>query len=349
MKKNMLALALALIFIALPLSSCSTDSGKTVLNVYNWGDYIDEGVLQDFENETGIKVRYSTFDKNEELYTKIKNSPQGSYDVAVPSEYMIKKMMNEGLLEKINMNNVPNYALIDDSFKNLPFDPNNEYSVPYMWGTLAIAYNSTMVDEDVDSWSILWDKKYEKQIFMLNSSRDSLGVALKLLGYSMNTKNLDEIDQAKKKLIEQKPLVLAYVNDELKDKMIAGEGALCYLYSGDGIAIANENPDIKLAIPKEGTNLFFDSMCILKGTKNKEAAEEFINFMCRTDIAARNREEIEYATPQREVFEDLPDEIRENNIIYPDDVSDKVKYEVFDDLAADEVYYNDFWTQVIAE
>jgi spermidine/putrescine transport system substrate-binding protein len=201
-------LALLLAVAAAFAAGCGQDKSARQLKVYNWGDYIDPDVVKDFEKETGIKVIYDTFATNEDMYVKIK-SGGSDYDVAIPSDYMIKRMIDEDLVEKIDMQNIKNYANIDGRFKNLGYDPKNEYSVPYMWGTVGIVYNKKMVTEPVDSWSILWNPKYEKQILMLDSPRDSIGITLKYLGYSLNTKNDREIEQAKAKLIEQKPLVLA--------------------------------------------------------------------------------------------------------------------------------------------
>lgn len=269
---------------------------KPTLKVYNWGDYIDESIFKDFEEEYGIRIIYDTFATNEDMYIKIK-AGGSDYDVAFPSDYMIERMISEDLLYEINYNNIPNYKYIGDEFKNFSYDPTNGYSVPYMWGTVGIIYNTTMVDDTVDSWDILWNEKYAKQILMLDSQRDSIGITLKKLGYSLNTKNVDELEAAKDALIEQKPLVLAYVGDEVKDKMIAGEAALAVVWSGDAVYMNWENPDLEYAIPKEGSNLWFDAMVIPKTSKNKENAELFINFMSRTDIAFKNADYIGYSTP----------------------------------------------------
>jgi len=210
-----LLMILVVVVFAGVLAGCG-GAPKAQLKVYNWGDYIDESVIEEFEEKYNIDVIYDTFATNEEMYVKIKGGGS-DYDIAFPSDYMIERMIKEDMLEKINFDNIPNYKYIDDRFKNLAYDPNNEYSVPYMWGTVGIIYNKTMVDEPVDSWQILWDEKYAKQIFMLDSSRDSIGITLKMLGYSLNTRNMDELEQAKQKLIEQKPLVLSYMGDDIKD------------------------------------------------------------------------------------------------------------------------------------
>ncbi len=211
----------------LTLGGCSkSDSNVPTLKVYNWGDYIDEEVIAIFERETGIDVIYDTFETNESMYTKVKTMGASSYDVVIPSDYMIKRMADEGLLAEIDVTQLENYHLISDRYKGLEYDPDNNYSVPYMWGTVGILYNTTMVDEPVTSWSILWNEKYARNLFMMDSVRDSIGITLKMLGYSLNSTDIEHLKEAESKLMEQKPLVLAYTADEVKDKMIAGEAAL---------------------------------------------------------------------------------------------------------------------------
>ena len=258
-----MAMTLILSSVAIFTSGClggGQDSTK-VLNVYNVGDYIDESLISEFEEQTGIDVQYSTYDTNEMMYQKVK-SGSTKYDLVFPSDYMVQKMSREGLLKKINYNNIPNFKYIDKSFLNPKYDPTNEYSVPYMWGTLGIVYNKNMVDDKVDSWDILWDKKYARNILMFDSVRDSMGVALKKLGYSMNSVDKDQINAAKDLLIKQKPLVLAYVNDDGKDRMIAGEAAMGVFYSGDFPLMKEENDDLEYIIPSEGSNKWTDAVCI---------------------------------------------------------------------------------------
>lgn len=272
---------------------------KPTLYVYNWGDYIDEDVIGKFEKEYDVRVVYDTFSTNEDMYVKI-TSGGSKYDVLFPSDYMIKRMIDEGLLEKINSDNVPNEKYIDSRFKNLEHDPNNEYSIPYMWGTLGILYNKKMVTDPVESWDILWNPKYRKQILMVDSQRDAIGIALQKLGYSLNSVNPTELEAAKQELIKQKEMVLAYVIDEAKDKMIAGEAALAVVWSGDAVYAMRENPDLDYAVPKNGGNLWFDGMVIPKTTQNKELAELFINFMNEPEIALANAEYTAYSTPHLE-------------------------------------------------
>lgn len=325
---------------------CGEEKAQRELKVYNWGDYIDPEVLKDFEKETGIKVVYDTFATNEDMYVKIK-SGGSDYDVAIPSDYMIKRMIDEGLVEKIDFKNVSNYDKIDAKFKNLAFDPQNAYTVPYMWGTVGIIYNQKMVTDPVDSWQILWNPKYEKQILMLDSPRDSIGITLRWLGHSLNTKDEAELAAAKQKLIEQKPLVLAYVVDEVKDKMIAGEAALAVVWSGDAMFMKEKNPDLAYVIPKEGTNLWFDAMVIPKNAKHKEEAEAFINFMARPEISLKNAAYIGFATPIPEAQQKLPDDVRQDLAAYPPDAVLK-NTEVFEDLAKNLAAYDKAWTEVKA-
>jgi len=345
MRKVVNLLLLFLLIGLLPLTGCSNKEQPT-LRVYNWGDYIDEKVIKDFEKEYGIKVVYDTFATNEDMYVKLK-SGGGDYDVAIPSDYMIKKMIKENMLAKINLKNVPNYKGIGSQFKGLSYDPKNEYSVPYMWGTVGIIYNKEMVKDPVDSWQILWNPKYSKQILMMDSQRDSIGVALKSLGYSLNTKNEQELEQAKQKLIQQKPLVLAYVVDEVKDKMIGGEAALAVVWSGDAMFMKRENPSLDYVIPKEGSNLWFDGLVIPKTSKHKKEAELFINYLCRPDIAYKNAVYIGYSTPVMAAKEKLPPEIKNDQDAYPQQ-EQLENCEVFDDMADFLTKYDKIWTEIKA-
>lgn len=281
------------------------------------------------------------------MYVKLKNSP-GQYDLAIPSDYMITKMVNEGLLEKIDFNNIKNYAQIDSRFKHLPFDPNNEYSVPYMWGTLGIIYNTKMIKDEITSWNDIWNPKYKGQILMLDSQRDSIGIALKKLGYSVNSKNTNELNKAKEELMKQKPLVYAYVGDEVKDQMVEGEAAIAVVWSGDALTMMENNENLEYIIPKEGTNLWFDNMVIPKGSEHKKEAEMFINFMTEAEISKKNVEYIGYSTPNKEAQKLLPKEIIENPTAYPSDEVIK-KSEVFIDLGNFIKEYDKVWTNVKAK
>lgn len=336
-----------LVTCILSLTACGGEKEKVTLKVYNWGDYIGETVIEDFEKEYGIEVIYDTFATNEDMYVKLK-SGGSDYDVIFPSDYMISRMIKEDMLQKIDLQNIPNYKYIDDKFKNLAYDPNNEYSVPYMWGTVGIVYNKTMVDEPVDSWRILWDEKYSKQILMIDSQRDSIGVTLKMLGYSLNTKDEKQLEEAKQALIDQKKLVLAYTGDEVKDMMISGEAALAVVWSGDAVFMIRENPDLAYAIPKEGSNLWFDAMAIPKTSKNKKEAELFINYMCETDVAFANTDFIGYSTPHTEAKKKLDPSLLNDKAAYPAD-EDIKNCEVFEDLSESIKAYDKIWTEVKAK
>ncbi len=343
MKKIGVFLMLFILVAIILLPGCDDEN---TLYVYNWGDYMDKSVIKQFEEEYGVKVKYQTYTTNEDMYVKI-NSGSAKYDIIFPSEYMLHRMAQEGLLQSINLNNIPNFALIDDIFKNAEYDPGNVYSVPYLWGTVGILYNKSMVNETVDSWDILWDKKYEKKILMVDSQRDSIGVALKRLGYSMNSTLEKEIDEAKESLIEQKPLVLAYVVDEARDKMINNEAALAVVWSGEAILAMAENDDLAYAYPKEGSNIWYDCVAIPATSTKKDLAEKFINFLCRTDIAYLNAEYTGYSSPQMEVVEQLDEELRNNPTAYP---SNEIisNCEVFKYIGDFVEYYNKAWIEITA-
>ena len=318
------------------------------LVVYNWGEYIDPEVLTMFEEETGIDIVYEEFETNEILYPKI-SSGAIAYDVICPSDYMIQRMIENDLLSEINFDNIPNLKNIGKQYleQSRQFDPENKYSVPYCWGTVGILYNKMMVDEPVDSWSILWDPKYKDNILMQDSVRDAFGVTLKYLGYSLNSTDLDELTEAKNLLIEQKPLVQAYVIDQVRDKMIGNEAALGVIYSGEAIYTQKENPNLEYVIPKEGSNIWIDSWVIPKNAEHKENAEKFINFLCRPDIALMNFEYITYSTPNEAARELIEDEsIRNSEIAFPD-LSKYDNLETFQYLGteADQVYGN-LWNKV---
>ena len=342
--KKIKSVLLVLIVITMMIVSVGCGEKKPTINVYNWGDYIDTDIFKVFTEETGIKVSYDTFATNEDLYVKLKQGGS-AFDVIFPSDYMIERMIREDLLAKINKENIPNLNKVDPKFMNLDYDLNNEYSVPYMWGTVGIVYNKTMVDDVVDSWDILWNEKYKDQIIMLNSQRDTIAVSLKRLGYSMNTRNTDELEKAKEDLILQKPLVLAYMGDEVKDAIVGGEAALAVVWSGDAVAMIRDNPDLAYSIPKEGTNLWFDAMVIPKNAKNKDGAEQFINFLARPDIAAMNAEYIGYSSPISEALDILPDEITEDEVAYPTNL-DKLDLEIFKDPLDIIQLYDSIWTDI---
>lgn len=297
------------------------DEGITI-NVANWGEYmsIDEADMIDvndaFTQLTGIEVNYQTYASNETLYSKL-NSGGAAYDIVIPSDYMISKMIKEGMLQKINYENVPNMANIMPTFLNPDYDPENEYTVPYLWGMVCIIYNTTMVDEEITSWSALFDEKYENNILMFNNPRDAFGIALTYLGYSQNTENPQELEAALNLLIEQKSIVQGYVMDEIFDKMQGGSAAVAPYYAGDAVTMIADNPDLTYCIPSEGTNQFVDAMCIPVSAENKEAAEIYINFLCEAEIALANCEYTGYSTPNQAAYDLLDEETKNNPLCYP--------------------------------
>jgi spermidine/putrescine transport system substrate-binding protein len=324
------------------LAACSEK--QETINVYNFGDYINADVLEQFEEETGIKVNYDTYASNEDIYVKLKQGGS-SYDVIFISDYTIERAIKEDLIVKLDWNNIPNKDKVDPKFSNLVFDPDDAFSAPYMWGTFGILYNKTMVKEPVTSWDILWDEKYANSILMLNSQRDTIGVSLLRLGYSLNSRDVAELEEARDELIKQKPLVYAYLGDDIKDTLIAGDAALGVVWSGDAMYMIEENPDLDYAIPEEGTNIWYDSMVIPKSTKNKTGAEKFINFMLRPDIAVQNVDYIGYSTPITEAVAQLPEEVRNSPIAYP---SSEVleNTEIFRDPSDVLSLYDRIWTEI---
>lgn len=324
-----------------------TNASQQVI-VYNWGEYLDPTVLEMFEEETGISVIYEEYETNEIMYPKVQSGAI-AYDVVCPSDYMIQRMLENDLLAEIDFDNIPNLKNIGTEYMNQSraFDPDNKYSVPYCWGTVGILYNKTMVDEPVDSWNILWDEKYKDNILMQNSVRDAFAVALKYQGHSLNSCDLDELEAAKELLIAQKPLVQAYVVDQVRDKMINNEAAIGVIYSGEAIYTQQENSNLEYVIPKEGSNIWIDSWVIPKNAKNKENAEIFINFMCRPDIAKINFDYITYSTPNtaaRELIEDPA--IRDSKIAFPD-AAELERCETFSYLGDKfNDIYNELWREI---
>ncbi|MBO4897248.1 MAG: ABC transporter substrate-binding protein [Clostridia bacterium] len=342
MKK--IALLLSIAMLALILPGCG--SSKTKLYVYNWGEYIDESVISDFEAKyPDIKVIYETFETNEDMYTKIKPGDD-CYDVLIPSDYMIGRLIDEDMLEKLNFENIPNYSYIDDKYKAWDYDPTNEYSVPYMWGVLGILYDTTKVQEDTFTWNTLFDPKYKNQVLMKDDSRDTLGIALKSLGYSMNSTDENELKEAENKLLEHKDNYFGIVGDEGMDMMVEGDAPLAVMYSGDAARCISENENLAFAIPEDGTNYFVDAMVIPKNAKHKKEAELFINFMCETDTALKNVEEINYSTPHTGAYEQLDAE-RRNSFQYPGEDVLKAA-DVYNYLGSKEKLRSEIWNDYTA-
>jgi len=341
MKKTVFSVLLALI-LCIAMSALADG----VVNVFNWEDYINDDVLDMFEEETGIKVNMMNFTTNEDMLVQVRNSPQ-SFDVIFPSDYAIERMISEDLLAELNFDNIPNLQYIDENLLNPDYDPDNLYSVPYMWGTVGILYNTTMVSEPVTSWGALFDPQYQKNVLMLDSPRDSIGITLKYLGYSMNTRNPLELYEAKDLLIQQKKdgIVKAYQVDEMKDKMAAGEAALAVMWSGDAQYAIELNEDLEYVVPVEGSNIWVDGMVITKAAKNKENAEAFINFLCRPDIAQMNCEEIWYSSPNTEAVAMMGEEYTENPTLNPP-AETIANCEVLLDIQDFIDVYNTVWLEV---
>lgn len=314
---------------------------KLSINVYNWGEYISNGsegsldVIAAFENISGIKVNYTNYATNEDMYAKFKAGSGNVYDIVIPSDYMIAKMIKEDMLEKLDFDNIPNISYIDEQYRYPDFDKNCEYSVPYTWGTVGIIYNTKYVtEEEASTWDVLWNPKFKNEILMFSNSRDAFAIALAKLGYSLNTDNLGEIKEAGALLQEQKQYVQTYVMDQIFDKMQLEEAYVAPYYAGDAMTMIKRNPSLAFAFPKESSNIFIDSICIPKGSENKEAAEAFINFLCEPEVAAANCEYICYSTPESAAKELLPDEMKDSPIAYPD-AETIARFESFVDLPSE--------------
>ncbi len=323
------------------------------INVYNWGEYIADGseegtlnVNEEFTRLTGIKVNYSTYATNEELYAKLKGGG-ANYDIIIPSDYMISRMIQEDMLEPLDFSNIENFAYIMDTFKNPLYDLENRYSVPYTWGTVGIIFDNTAIAPEEVDWDILWNEEYADRILMFDNPRDAFAIAEIMLGYSLNTEEPEELTKAAEKLKAQKKLVQAYVMDEIFDKMGAGEALIAPYYAGDAVTLMDEYDHLGFVVPQSGTNLFADAMCIPKGSKNKEAAEMYINFMCEPDIAYATADYIGYSTPHAAAYEMLDDEIKEDGISYPDDAFLKEKTMMFANLSPEaNQLMQELWTDM---
>lgn len=343
LKKRIASVFFALMFALLPLSTAFAAEQSdidalrgTKLYVYNWGEYISDGaddtldVNKAFEEKYGIEVVYDTFDNNEVMYSKLKSGGV-SYDIVIPSDYMIQRMIAEDMLDKIDFANIPNYKYIPDKYKNLAHDPKNEYSVPYTVGMVGLIYNTEMVDEAPDSWTALWDENYANSVLMINNPRDAFAIAQSILGMDFNNESEVSWRVAAELLKEQKSISPAYVNDEIFLKMESGEAALAPYYAGDFLTMQENNPDLAFVYPKEGVNFFVDAACILKEAQNKLAAELYINFLLEPDVALANAEYICYASPHTEVYSNPEYSFYEDEILYPED--GKFKTQLFLNLS----------------
>ena len=348
---------MACVLLVVLIVTGRTATTERVVNVCSWGEYIDETLIDEFEQKTGITVNYQTAESNEALYSLIEMGG-ADFDVIVPSDYMVGRLIDEGLLAELNYDNIPNYALIGDQYKSLSFDPENKYTVPYTWGTLGIIYNTTMVDEEIDSWDVMFDSKYAGQVLMINNSRDAMAAALLDLGYDINTTDEQQLQEAFKLLANAKNngVYQAFVMDQVFQKMEGGNAAIAMYYAGDYLTMLENNEDLRFVVPKEGSNWFVDAMCVLKSSQHKAEAEEWINFIASTTSSLANMDYIWYASPNAEALAQYPDYYLETY----DEELDRELYEVMaapnETLERCELYknlpkqtltlYNDLWTQL---
>jgi len=342
--KKFISVLLTLLILASALPAMAAQE----VNVFNWYDYISEEALKLFERETGIRVNYMCFTTNEDMLVQVRADPK-NYDVIFPSDYIIERLISEDLLEELDSQNIPNVTYTLDWLRDATYDPGMKYSVPYMWGTVGILYNETMVKEQepITSWTALWDEDYRDSVFMIDSMRDTMGITMRMLGFSMNTRDPAALEKVKEKLIEQKRLgiVKAYQVDETKDKMIAGEAAMGLMWSGDAAYAMGYNEDLIYVIPEEGSNVWVDAMCVPKGAKNKENAEKFIDFMCRPEIALLNFEEIYYCTPNAGAIALLDEEtLADETLFPPQEVIDRCEF--YNDISQDLQLYNSIWLAI---
>lgn len=319
--KRIFALLLAMLLLA-PGAAAAEYNPDVTINVYSWGEYIANGtdgsmdINAEFTRRTGIKVNYTTFDSNESLYSKLVGGG-ADYDVIVPSDYMVSRLIDEGMLLPLDYENIPNYQYIDEQFRSPGYDPEEKYSVPYTWGVVGVFYNTRYIDE-VTSWESLWNDEYVGKILMFDNPRDSFAIAQFLLGQDVNTTDPEEWRAAADLLKAQKPLVQAYVMDQIFDKMESGEAWIAPYYAGDAAILVDNSEDIDFAVPKEGTNFFVDAMCVPKTASHKREAEEYINFLCEPEISGANMDYVGYSTPETAAREYLDPEVAESPLHYPD-------------------------------
>lgn len=346
MKKKLCFMLVILTTILISTTGCKKEE-KDVLNVLNYDIYIDKSLINQFEIENNVTIKYDTYSTPEEMYIKAK-AGASNYDLIISSEYMIERMINEKMVNKLNFNNIPNYQYIGEQFKNQPYDPNNEYAVPYFWGTVGILYNKNAVDVSSNSWDILWDEKYNQRIIMMDSQRDSFAVALKLLGYSLNTVNETELDEAKELLLKQKPLVMAYITDGAPDIMISEEADMALVWSGEAVSAMAENENLDFVIPKEGSNIWIDAMFVPSSAKNQPMAEKFVNFLCSKEATLRNIDEVWYSTVHTEAIKEVDEELLNNEAFnIPEENIENM--EMFRDPKEFIDLYSSRWTEIMAQ
>ena len=356
--KRIIAFALTVMMTVGLLAGCG-DGGKEqrVVNVCSWGEYIDESLIGEFEAQTGIHVNYQTAESNETLYSLLQTGG-ADFDVIVPSDYMIGRLIDEGMLAELDYSAIPNYDLIDPQYKSLSFDPENKYTVPYSWGTVGIIYNTKMVDEPITSWGAMFDEKYAGQVLMINNSRDALMAALCYLGYDINTTDEAQLDEAFQlvKNAKDKGVYQAFVMDEIFGKMEGGNAAIAMYYAGDYLTMLENNEDLAFVVPEEGSNWFVDAMCVLKSSQHKDEAMEWINFIAGTDASLANMDYIWYASPNAEALAEYPayyqetygeplDEDIYHIMAIPDE--ERARCEIYVNLPRETLkFYDKLWTQL---
>ena len=347
MKKlsKILAIFLCIMMMGALFTGCSKKE-KQQINFYNYGENIDDETLKEFEEKYDIKVNMETFDDMEAMYQKIK-SGAGKYDVVLVSDALMPRMIKEELIQELNKDNIPNISQMDEQYLDLDIDPGNKYSVPYMFGTVGIVYNKDVVKEEVDSWDILWDEEYKDQIFMFDTYRDTIGAALKKLGYSLNSTDPDEIEEAKELLIEQRKTVNPIYGVDNGTTMIPdGETNINMIWSGEGLNLQEENPNLVYIVPKEGANFWIDSLCITSNAQNVEGAEKFINFVSDKESALRIADEIGYTTPNKEARLEQPEDVQNNpNAYMTKEIMDRCEIYKDFDLKTKQMY-DDAWTEI---
>lgn len=354
--KKVICMLLTLIICLFSVSTLTACGGEKqeFINVYNWGEYISDGsedyldVISMFEEKYNIKVNYTTYETNEELYS-ILSTTNSNYDVIIPSDYMVEKLIKEGLVQKINKKNIPNRNHLMNNFKTTSFDPKGEYCVPYMWGVVGMVYNTKMMDYKPNSWTDLWNEDLKGGILQFNNSRDAYAIALQLCGVDPNSFTIQDVDNASEMLLKQKPFLKKYVMDQVFTEMENNQATIAPYYMGDIVVMMDNNPNLDCALPKEGSNLYVDSMCIPTCAQNKEGAEKFINFMTDPEIAVANADYVGYSTPVQGAYELLDEETRNNKYIYPDNDYLEKCY-TFRDLDSDVyVYMQEEFIKVMAK
>lgn len=347
MKKliKLLSVTTCVLAMGIFFAGCSKDPSKEI-SFFNYGENIDEETVKEFEKEYGIKVNIETFDDMETMYQKV-SAGGVNYDVILVSDALMPRMIDKNLIQEINKESIPNLSQMDEQYLNLTIDPENKYSVPYMFGTVGLIYNKDVVKEEVDSWDILWNEEYKDRIFMFDTYRDTIGAALKKLGYSLNTENPQEVEEAKQLLLEQRGLVNPVYGVDNGTLMIpAGESDINMIWSGEGLNLQDEYPNLVYVVPEEGANFWIDSLCIPANAKNVEGAEKFINFVSDKESALRIADEIGYTTPNKEARLEQPEEVRNNpNAYMPKEIMDRC--EIYKDFSSDvKKMYDDAWIRI---